>query len=268
MAVPAAAHVVAWVVLGSGVAASLVMQSDAAKRLAALEEARASAPAVAAGGDAPASATLGTPDLAQLRARVEASDVRHDTGLADVKKDVQKLWEQLLKSGGEGADVPAAGERSPAFEAAVRDVLDRYAMEHKFREAVQKAQAPIVPKKPSFVQLATALKLRPEQAERFGNEIRAIQTELYEILSVPRSDGVAPLEEIQMAEQYPEGNPKRAEIFVKLFKLTIPDTQETYVERAVSLATKVKSGTRDYFDKDQSALLDTLDLDWFGIRMQ
>jgi len=266
MPLPTAAHAVAWVLIGSGVAYSISVQAKTNERLAALETSRAttaaSAPGSAEGGGAPASAAP-SQEVALLRSRLDAQDTKQ-LEIADVKKDLAKVWEQLLRSSPEGGAAP----KSPEFESAVRDVIDRYAMEHKFREAVQKAAAPLVPKKPSFVQLATALKLRPEQAERFGNEIRAIQTELFEILQIPRADGVVPLEEIQMAEQYPEGNPKRAEAFIKLFKLTIPDTQETYVERAVALASKVKTGTRDYFDKDQSALLDTLDLDWFGIKMQ
>lgn len=263
--IPAAAHVVAWVALGTGVGAVLVGQHDVSKRLAALEETRASAPAgsAAAGMDGDKDR-----EIATLQARLEASESRQTDQLTAVRKETAKLWEELLKS--PDATAPAAGApgKQAGFEEAVRGVIDRYAMEHKFREAVQKATAPLVPKKPSFVQLATALKLRPEQAERFGNEIRAIQTELFEILSLPRADGVALLEEIQQADQFPEGNPKRAEIFLKLFKLTIPDTQETYIERAVALATKVKTGTKDYFDVDQSTSLDGLDLDWFGIRMQ
>jgi len=264
MPLPAAAHAVAWVLIGSGVAYSIAVQAKTNERLAALETARATTPAVsslAEGGGAPDSATE-PKEMALLRSRLDAQDTKQ-AEIADVRKEVAKLWEQLLRSSPEGGAAP----KTPEFESAVRDVIDRYAMEHKFREAVQKATAPIVPKKPSFVQLATALKLRPEQAERFGNEIRAVQMELFEILQIPRADGVVPLEEIQTAEQYPEGNPKRAEAFLKLFKLTIPDTQETYVERAVALASKVKTGTRDYFDKDQSSMLDTLDLDWFGIKM-
>ena len=266
MPIPAAAHVVAWVLIGSGVAYSIAVQSKNAERLATLEAGRAVPPA-AEGGGAPASASEApTQEVALLRSRLDAQDTTKQVEIGEVKKEIAKLWEQLLRSTPEGAT--AAAPKTPEFEAAVREVLDRYAMEHKFREAVQKATGPIVPKKPSFVQLATALKLRPDQAERFGGEIRAIQTELFEILQMPRSDGVAPLEEIQMAEQYPEGNPKRAEAFLKLFKLTIPDTQETYIERAVALASKVKTGTHDYFDKDQSSMLDSLDLDWFGIKMQ
>ena len=150
----------------------------------------------------------------------------------------------------------------------MRAVVDRYVTEQKFREEVKKATGPLVPKKPAFVQLATALKLRPEQAERFSQEITSIQTELFELLQVPRADGVSPIEEIQTAEQYPESSPKRAEAFMKLFKLTIPDTQETYFERAIALASRVKEGTKAYLDRDQIETLDTIDLDWFGIRMQ
>ena len=45
-------------------------------------------------------------------------------------------------------------------------------------------------------------------------------------------------------------------MFLKLFKLTIPETQETYIERAITLVSRVKEGTKDYFDADQTATLD------------
>jgi hypothetical protein len=263
MAIPASAQFLAWAAVAGGVGYAIVSQRDATRRLEALEEARKEAPA-----PVPAADGALEKRVAAVEARVAASESAQTAALAavrgDVKKDVTKIWETLLAQPGAAA---TPGEQ-PGFEQAVRAVVDRYAMEHKFREAVQKAAGPLVPKKPSFVQLATALKLRPDQAERFGGEIRAIQMELYEILQVPRADGVAMWEEIQTAEQYPEGSPKRAEIFLKLFKLTIPDSSETYVEKAVELATKVKTGTKDYFDAEQSRTLDSLELDWFGIRMQ
>ena len=82
-------------------------------------------------------------------------------------------------------------------------------MEQKFRETVKKAAGPLVPKKPQFEQLARALKLTRAGRSASRTEIRAIQTELYEILQIPRADGVALLEEIMQAEQYPEGTPRR-----------------------------------------------------------
>jgi hypothetical protein len=261
MAVPAAVHVAAWVAIGAGVAYVGVRQADVAKRLDALERTPA-----AAAASAPASDPVREAELATLRGRVESNERDTVTRVEEVKKEVQRLWAEWLRSP-EGASI-ADLKADPKFEEAVRGVVDRYAMERKFREAIQKASGPLVPKKPSFEQLAKALELKPAQAEKFAAEIREIQMALYEVLSTPRADGVVLMEEIQQAEQYPEGSPKRTETFLKLFKLTIPYTEETYVERAIALATRVKEGTREYFEPSQYETLSTIDLDWFGIKMQ
>ena len=259
MTVPAAAHVIAWTVLGAGLGFVLVGQREASKRLDAMEVARA-APADAAGMDDPVKDAR----IATLETRLKEAETNRQTDVQVLRKEFQKLYAEFLRSPEPGTGKATA---DPGFEEAVRGVVDRYAMEHKFREAIQKATGPLVPKKPQYDQLAKALKLRPEQSARFLEEIRAIQTELYQLLQLPRADGIALWEEIMQAEQYPEGNPKKAEVFLKLAKLTIPDTQETYVERAVALASHVKEGTHAYFDAEQTAVLDTLDLDWFGIKI-
>jgi hypothetical protein len=240
-----------------------VGQREASRRLDAAEVARAAPADLAAPSAAEAAKDA---RIATLEGRLKEAEVRRQADVADVRKEVTKLWAELLRSP-EGGSAAGKATADPAFEEAVRGVIDRYAMEHKFREAIQKATGPIVPKKPPYDQLAKALKLRPEQSARFLEDIRGIQTELYQLLQLPRADGIQVWDEIVQSEQYPEGSPKKAEIFLKLFKLTIPDTQETYVERAVALASRVKEGTHAYFDADQSALLDTLDLDWFGIKI-
>jgi hypothetical protein len=261
--IPAAAHVVAWAVLGTGLGFVLVGQKEAAKRLEAVETARAGAPSSdgAAAADPQKEARIAT-----LEGQLKATESRRQTELGDVRKEVQKLWAEFLRAP-EGGAAAGKAPSDAAFEEALRGVVDRYAMESKFRDTIQKATGPVVPKKPQFDQLSRALKLRPEQASRFQEEIRGIQTELYQLLQLPRADGVALWDEIMQAEQFPEGSPKKSEVFLKLFKLTIPDTQETYVERAVALASRVKEGTHAYFDTDQTATLDSLDLDWFGIKI-
>jgi hypothetical protein len=262
MFIPAAAHVVAWAVLGTGLGFVIVGQREAAKRIDAMDLAR---PATATAAEAAPADEKKDARIAVLEGQVRAAEVRRNAELVDVREQFKKLWSEFLRApeGGSTAGKPS----DAAFEEAVRGVVDRYAMESKFRDAVQKAAGPVVPKKPQFDQLARALKLRPEQANRFQDEIRGIQTELYQLLQLPRADGVALWDEIVQAEQFPEGSPKKTETFLKLFKLTIPDTQETYVERAVALASRVKEGTHVYFDTDQLATLDSLDLDWFGIKI-
>ena len=260
--IPAAAHVVAWAVLGTGLGFVLVGQREAAKRLDAVELARAGAPSSEGAAADPQKAAR----IATLEGQMKTAEARRESELGGVRKEVQRLWAEFLRTP-EGGVPAGKGPSDPAFEEAVRGVVDRYAMENKFRETIQKATGPIVPKKPQFDQLARALKLRPEQASRFQEEIHGIQQELFQLLQLPRADGIALWEEIMQAEQFPDGSPKKAEVFLKLFKLTIPDTQETYIERAVALASRVKEGTNAYFDADQTATLNTLDLDWFGIKI-
>ncbi len=254
--------------LAAGLGWSVLEQRSLARRLEAVELER---PPVSAPASAPEVAARDA-EITTLRGRLEAAEKTQSTQLGEVRAEVHKLWAELMKTpdgaASPGAGSAAAGPGDAKFDDAVRAVVDRYVLEQKFREQVKKATGPLVPKKPAFVQLATALRLRPEQAERFGHEIQGMQQELFELLQIPRADGVAPLEEIQLAEQYPEGSPKRTEVFLKLMKLTIPDTQESYFERAVALASRVKEGTKAYFDRDQTEVLDGLDLDWFGIRMQ
>lgn len=240
-----------------------VRQGDLARRLDAVEAARPDAEA------APAPGGGAEEKIALLSGRLEKADQERQLALSEVRAEVQKVWAELMRSP-EGASAAADGDRfveRPGFEDAVRAAVDRYAVEQKFRDAVRKAVGPLVPKKPKFAELARALELRPPQAERLGADVREIQRELLEVLQVPRDDGVAPLEEIVQAEQYAPGDPKRGEVFVRLMKLKIPDTDETYFERAVTLVQRVKEGTKSYLDTGQRDTLDTLDLDWFGIKM-
>ena len=206
-----------------------------------------------------------------LKARVDEANQKAAVAaieLAKLREDHEKLVAAVMATPA-GAEVEGTSKfvEKPGFDDAVRGVLDRYAMERKFRETLKKAAGPLIAKKPKYGELAKVLELRPEQSTRFEQDIRQIQGELYQILQIPRSDGITPLEDIMQAEQYPEGNPKRSEAFLKLFKLTIPDTQETYIERAVALTSSVKDKTKTYMDDAQRAILDTLDLDWFGIQM-
>lgn len=264
--IPAAAHVVAWLALGTGVGVVLVRQRDLSQRLDAMEVARESET------PAPAAAPLaGGKEVLEARARLDEAVRKAEAALDEGRKlrsDHDRLVATVMATpeGSRPAEPTTFVER-PGFEDAVRGVIDRYATEHKFRETVKKAAGPLVPKKPAFVELAKALKLSEPQASRLEQDVRSIQQELFELLQSPREDGVVPLEEIQQAEQYPEGDPKRTEAFLKLVKLTIPGTQETYMERAVALVSRVKASTKAYLDDGQRGVLDTLDLDWFGIRM-
>lgn len=269
-ALPTAVHVVAWLALGTGVGVAFVRQNEVLRRLDEAESDRAAPVAAPAGGDLAGGREIVTlkKQLEDLKGQV-TNAARED---AKLRADHDRLVLDIMASpdGARAVSADAASSKfveKPGFEDAVRGVVDRYAMEQKFRDTLKKAAGPIVPKKPRFEELAKALKLTEAQATRLQGDVHEMQMELYEVLQMPRSDGVAPWEEIMQAEQYPEGDPKKAAAFLKLFKLTIPDTQETYIERAIALTSRVKTSTKAYFDQSQSELLDTIDLDWFGIKM-
>lgn len=269
MPVPAPVHVVAYLLVGGVAVASFAAARDLRARLETVEESLAAVKDARPGVGAPAPDGA-APGLAaargeaELRGRAEALS----SELLALRRDHDRLLATVLAlpDGAKPEDAGRFVER-PGFEDAVRSVVDRYALEHRFRDAVKKATGPLVPKKPQFAELAKALDLDAAQSVRLEQDVRDIQLELFEILQLPRDDGVSPLEDIQQAEQYPEGNPKRAEAFLKLFRLTIPGTHETYIERAIALVGRVKGGTTAYLRDEQRALLDTLDLDWFGIRL-
>lgn len=261
LTIPGIAHVAAWAVLGVGVAVVAVRQKDISDRLDRAEVARETA-SEAVEASAPKEVRALSERLAALEQKGSVHGVEAKKAQEDVRKvtaDLTKVWGELLKT-------PVAGGKGGEFEGDVRSILDKYVMERQFREKLGKAAGAAIPKKPDYPVLAKALNLRPEQSDRFATDIHAIQTELFQLLQMPRQDGVVLMDEIQQAEQYPEGSPQRIAPFLKLMKLKIPETEETYFERAIALATGVKERTQEYFDKDQVELLNGTDLDWFGIK--
>ena len=180
------------------------------------------------------------------------------TAATDLKAREGAVVEGEARGKSVGAELQA---RERAVQRADANITEK-------EEALAKARDDLGLRRAELVRAERALKLSSAQSARFEEDIRGIQQELFTILQVPRDDGVAPLEEITQAEQYPDGNPKKAEVFLKLFKLTIPGTQETYVERALALVGRVKKSTEAYLDDGQRELLNTIDLDWFGIKMQ
>ena len=270
MGIPAGAQVVAWFAIAGGVGFVAVRQARLSDRLDALDAAertRVETPAEGGTGDGAVA------EVARKVATLEGRVTQQAEALPKIEGETQRLWAELgrapVAKDGEAAAKPvdpAALAGDPNFEDAVRGVVDKYVLEKKFKDAIQKATGPLVPKKPAYGDLAKALALKPDQAERFAQDIQGIQHELFDLLSVPRSDGVVPMEEIQQAEQYPEGSPQKAAVFLKLFRLTIPDTQETYIERAISLVQRVKEQAKSYFEEGQYQTLDSIDLDYFGIR--
>ncbi len=268
MPLPVAAHVIAWAVLGTGLGVVLVRQNDVFDRLSKVDAEKSPSSSDPAAESTPGSSDLGgAKELTVLSRRLAVAETENKTLRADHDKLVATI---LASDGPAGVAAEASSAKfieKPGFEDSVRAVLDRYALETKFRDTLKKAAGPLIPKKPKFEQLAKVLSLTEAQGRRMDADVRAIQTELFQILQVPRADGSVPLEEIAQADQYPEGSTKKTEIFLKLFKMKIPDSEETYMEHAITLVQRVKESTKNYLDEGQRSTLEGIDLDWFGIQL-
>ena len=156
----------------------------------------------------------------------------------------------------------------PAFEDAVRDVVIRMADEPDFKSKIALAAGnPIIDKKPTIGALSKALSLDTTQETRFREDLKDAQLELFAVLSEERADGTVPMSEIQKSMEYPEHDPRRAEAFLSLFKQKIPGSEETYMERAIALATGFRKKTSEYLRPEQTDVFNRLDVDLFGVKM-
>jgi hypothetical protein len=260
MGLPVVANVVAWVALAGGVGWVATRNADLERRIDGAE-------ASLAAGEARETGLRRERDEAQAVLAAAPRPVEAGATVEDLRKDVQALWAQVLGTpggpvGGPGAEPVGA----PAdLEAAVRDAVAKDLTQRGYRARAPKEGAALG-KKPKFRELAKHLELDPDQSARLEQEVRDAQMRLYEVLSVPRADGVVLLDEIAQAEQYPPGSPQKTEPFLKLFKLKIPDTEETYVERAIALVQELKGRAPEYLAVEQMETLGGLDLDWFGIK--
>lgn len=169
---------------------------------------------------------------------------------------------------GPDAARPAALPAGEDFEAGVRDVLAKVADEPEFqRKVAEVAAKPALGKKPTFAALAQHLALDGSQEASFRRDLEDAQGALLALLAEARPDGRVLLEEIQKAEALPEGDPGRTAVFLDLVKLTIPGTEQTYLERAVVLATEFRKRADGYLRPEQRERFAALDVDLFGVRM-
>lgn len=256
----AAAAWIPWSValaLGATSIASFAQGRDLARRLEVLESLPAPVPAREAGAsvEGPSLVVGGGP---ALKADLEA--------LAGEVKDLRARLAVAPKAGPGGGGGPAPG--SAAFELGVRDVLARVQDEPEFKAKVAAAGgAQPLPKKPTFGALAQHLALDANQQRDFRRDLEDIQGSLFALLSEKRPDGRVLLEEVTAVESLPEGDPKRATVFLELFTLKIPGTEETYVARAVTLATGLRTNAQRYLRPEQQSRFASLDVDLFGIKM-
>ena len=165
------------------------------------------------------------------------------------------------------APAPDATELTPQLDEAVRDVVLDMAGDVRFRTKLGLSGSPNIPKKPAFGQLADVLKLDASQEDEFRKDLTVLQQDVFSLLSEERGDGVVPLEEIARAEEMAEGDPRRAEIFIKLFTLRIPGGDETYMQRVVEWTADMKKRTAKYLRPEQVEIFNALDVDLLGVQM-
>jgi len=231
------------------------------ERLALLE-----APGVSAGETTETAA--GGPSLSGSGVRRDLAELQ---GLAEglvERMDALETREPAGPVSGQAvAERVAAMTSSAEFSDAVRDVvLDMASNDIDFRARVGTRDRAEIPKDSPFTQVAEVLKLDASQESRMSKDLQEMQQELFGLLAEERDDGVIPLEMIAKAEELKEGDPKRAEVFVKLFTLKIPGEEETYMQRAVTLQTDFRKRTLEYLRPEQNEIWDAMKVDWFSIK--
>jgi len=243
--------------LGAAGVGLAVQNRDLARRLEALEALPASASprdVAPPEGEGPTLVVGGGP---ASKAELEA-----------LGRELQALRKQVAAGGSASATPGAPGAGSAAFEQGVRDVLARVSEEPEFKSKVAAAAAPAtLPHKPTFAALAEHLALDASQEKDFRQDLEDMQGSLFALLAEQRPDGRVLLEELGSADQLPEGDPKRTQVFLDLFQLKIPGTEETYVARAVRLATDFRRRTDAYLKDAQRSRFAGLDVDLFGVKM-
>ncbi len=232
---------------------------ELARRLEALE----AAPSAAPGRASPAAGTESAgPSLVVGGGPVSKVE------LEALKRDLAALHERVGAAAKAGSGTSGAAAGSAAFEQGVRDVLARVSDEPEFKQKVAAAATSgVLPHKPTFAALAEHLALDGNQENDFRRDLEDVQGSLFALLSERRPDGRVLLEEVGAADQLPEGDPKRTQVFLDLFQLKIPGTDETYIARAIQLAGDFRKRTDAYLKPEQRSRFAGLDVDLFGVKM-
>lgn len=256
--------IVALLLLGGAATMLYTENQDLAERVAALEEQGIEAAAGVGDGDATALPALGDdPTIAQVK-RLTSTVQR----LAD-RMATTEDWVETRKGAGESAAGGAAIDlESPDLDEKVRDIVIDMAGDVRFREKLGLRGGPNIPKKPAFGQLAEVLELDATQEDSFRRDLMGLKEDFMAVISIERDDGVVILEEIGKVEQLPEHDPKRAQVFMKLFMLKIPGTEQTYVNRLVNMTTKMRKSTEKYLRPEQVKRFNSLDVDLLGVEME
>jgi hypothetical protein len=190
--------------------------------------------------------------------------------VADLRSALEAVASRVTaqeKRAGAAPGAPGAFD-GEAFEQSVRAVLERVQEEPTFKEKVaQAAGKPALENKPTFGALAKYLALDESQETTFRRDLEDVQGELFALLADRRPDGRVLLEEIAAAETLPANDPKKTEVFLDLFKLKIPGTEQTYVEKAVALATSFRKKSDGYLRPEQRERFAAVQVDLFGVKL-
>jgi hypothetical protein len=182
--------------------------------------------------------------------------------LEELERNVADLSARV--AGGLG-QTPSGQASTADVRTAVERLLEDEGFRRKLADAVQGTK---VPKKPHIDVLTKALALDGGQDRRFREDLKDAQGELFALLAEKRPDGTVPLEEIQKTEALAEGDPGRAQAWLRLVKMQIPGTDQTYFEKAVEIAGGFRTKAAEYLRSDQQERFVRMDVDLFGVRFQ
>lgn len=203
------------------------------------------------------------PTAEQLEERITGLTLR----LAKTERALQAAKPEAGNGSAAAPDLAGLAE-SPDFQRAVRDVAMELADDVRFRSRLGLTGSPNVPKKPAFHQLAAALELDAVQEEKMRGDLTEMQQTFFAIVSEERDDGVVPLERFAEADQLPDGDPKKARIFIEVLQLKIPGTEETYLKRLIDLQGAMRKKATDYLRPQQREIWANLDVDWMSVKME
>ena len=190
--------------------------------------------------------------------------------VAEIRKSLDAVAKRVTAQEQRAGAAPGAGGAlgGEAFEQGVRAVLERVQEEPNFKEKVaQAAGKPALDKKPTFGALAQYLTLDESQQTSFRRDLEDIQGELMAVLADRRPDGRVLLEEIGAAEALPASDPKRTQVFMDLFKLKVPGTEQTYIEKILALSSSFRQKTDGYLRPEQRDKFASVEVDLFGVKM-
>ncbi len=257
---------VAVLALAGGAFVLHTQNSDLTERLTSLEA------RLMVGPDGAAAEGAGAAQLDAGGAGVQVNADRIQALEVDVAKAAQAL-EKLERL--DPAEFAAAMEKSGGaaldpklLEQKIREGVMDMAGDVHFRTKLGLRGSPNLPKKPAFGQLAEALRLDANQEDRLRKDLMAFKEDFFAIISEERSDGVVPLEEIAKAEELGPNDPGRAQIFIKLFTLKIPGSDETYMQRLGDMTTEFRKGVKDYLRDDQNEIFNAIEVDYLGVEME